>query len=75
MGRNDKSTLFPANLSVRSCPVRKLICSVRSSPSIYFDAVVVFVMKSSLFFRLAEAILCNNFIDSMNFDTEFLILM
>ena len=41
----------------------------------YFDAVVVFVMKSSLFFRLAEAILCNNFIDSMNFDTEFLILM
>ena len=25
----------------------------------YFDAVVVFVMNSSLFFRLAVAILCN----------------
>jgi hypothetical protein len=33
----------PANLGVRSCPVRKLICPVRSSPNIKDSRVYLFM--------------------------------
>ena len=43
-----KSGFCPANLGVRSCPVRKLICPVRSSPTVYLPSISILIIIFSI---------------------------